>query len=89
VQVLDISAVGVLLRTSGPLEVGDTALLRLTFASMPFAARVIVRHVNAHPEQGHQTSYRVGASFIDLDPDGRRLLEQWHSSDQARESERT
>jgi hypothetical protein len=76
VQVLDISAAGVLLQTSQPVEPGMRGCLRLNLWGQPFAADVEVRRVSqSGGERGG--GYGVGAVFVGLMPEHRHLIEQF------------
>ena len=78
VQVLDISAAGVLLQTSQLVEPGMRGCLRLTLWGQPFAADVEVRRVN--PLSGERSAgYGVGAVFVGIMPEHQRLIEQFAS----------
>lgn len=75
VRVVDISAVGVLLEASRPLEVGTRAALRMSLAGAPFGADVVVQRVTS--EFGMPASFRIGARFLTLSADNRQLIERF------------
>lgn len=74
VQLLDISASGVLLGCGQPLDVGRRARLRLRVGAEPITVMVEVRRLASAPRPGH-AGYRVGAEFVDLDEGSRRTIE--------------
>jgi hypothetical protein len=75
VRVLDISVAGVLLHSSEAVAPGTTGHLRLHLDGAPFRADVQVQRVAAAPAGG--AGYRLGATFIELSPDLRGLIERF------------
>jgi c-di-GMP-binding flagellar brake protein YcgR len=75
VRVLDMSGAGVLLQTALPPDLGTRARLNLSVAGEPLAVQVEVRRVAATPE-----GYRVGARFVDMTAEHRRLVERFMGS---------
>ncbi len=80
VQVLNISAAGVLLHTNQPLDAGMRGCLRLNIGGDALAADVEVRRVSVLVEHGPENGYGVGATFVALTPEHRQLLERFASS---------
>jgi hypothetical protein len=72
VRVLDLSSSGVLLETSSAPELGGIAKLKFSVGGEPLAADVEVRRVTAAPG-----GYRVGARFVEMTPNHRRLIERF------------
>jgi hypothetical protein len=75
VRVLDISVAGVLLQSSHRVEAGARGRLRLNLDGIPFTADLHVRRVLATADP--RTGYRLGATFVDLSPDVRHLIERF------------
>src|SRR5207237_8721527 len=73
VQVLDISASGVLLQSSRLFKVGTRGCLRLTVSGAPFSADVEVRRSMAAGDAG----YRLGAMFVGISPEDRHIIERF------------
>ena len=78
IQVMDISVAGVLLQSSRPIEVGTRGCLRLSIDGTPFAAEVDVRRVSPSPT-GKDLRYRIGAQFVGISPENRRIIERFTS----------
>jgi len=74
VQLLDISASGVLVLSSHPAKEGSRAQLRLNLGGKPISADVEIRRV-APGIEGH--GYRIGVSFVDLKKEQRQLIEEF------------
>jgi hypothetical protein len=77
VQVLDISAAGVLLQTSQPVEPGMRGCLRLNLWGKPFSADVQVVRVHQIGDGERSSRYGVGAMFVGMVPEHRQLIEQF------------
>ena len=75
VQIIDISATGVLLQTTRPVQIGARGSLQMNLAGKPFAADIAVRRVA--PVSGEPPRYRVGASFVEIANDHRRLIDDF------------
>ena len=75
VRVLDISVAGVLLHSSEAIAAGTTGHLRLHLDGAPFRADVQVHRVAAAPAGA--AGYRLGATFVELSPDLRQLIERF------------
>lgn len=75
VRVIDISVAGVLLHSSEAVEPGTKANLRLHLDGSAFRADVQVQRAAAAPEGG--SGYRLGATFVGLNPDLRQLIERF------------
>jgi len=75
VRVLDISVAGVLLHSSEAVEAGTTGNLRLHLDGSAFRANVQVQRSAAAPEGSG--GYRLGATFVVLNPDLRLLIERF------------
>jgi hypothetical protein len=73
VRVIDISVAGVLLHSSEAVEPGTKGNLRLHLDGSAFQADVQVQR--AAPEGG--SGYRLGATFVGLNPDLRQLIERF------------
>jgi hypothetical protein len=73
VQVLDISATGVLLQSSRLFDVGTRGCLRLNVSGSPFSADVEVRRSAAIGDAG----YRLGAMFVGISPEDRHIIERF------------
>ena len=78
VQVIDISVAGVLLQSTRPIEVGTRGSLRLNIEGTPFHAEVDVRRVSPSPT-GKDLTYRIGAQFVGVSPEHRRIIESFTS----------
>ena len=76
VRLLDISLGGVLFEAANPVELGTRATLRLNFGGSPFSVAVKVERLQA-PRNAISGSYLVGASFIALNRDDRRVIERF------------
>ena len=74
VRVLDISVAGVLLQSSHPVELGSPGRLSLNLDGSPFRADVQVQRVVAAEATA---DYRLGATFVDLSPDLRQVIERF------------
>jgi c-di-GMP-binding flagellar brake protein YcgR len=74
VQLLDISAAGVLLRSNQQVERGSEGRLNLNLEGLPLRAGVRIARV----ESGEgPTGYRLGARFVGLTPDHRQLIKRF------------
>ena len=73
VRVLDISVAGVLLHSSESVEAGTKGNLRLHLDGSAFRADVQVQRVAEEGAGG----YRLGATFVGLNPDLRQLIERF------------
>ena len=75
VRVVDISASGVLLHATQPLDVGTRGALRLSLAGKPFAADVLVQRVTSgvSPAEG----YRVGVKFVSVNAEHLQAIEKF------------
>jgi len=71
VQLLDVSLAGVLLQSDQMLEVGSEGSLSLTLDGSRFTAQVHVQRVAA---TGSEDGWHLGARFVGLSPDDRRLI---------------
>ena len=71
VQLLDVSLAGVLLQSDQMVDVGAEGSLSLTLDGSPFRASVHVQRVAA---KGLEDGWHLGARFVDLSPDDRRLI---------------
>ena len=71
VQLLDVSLAGVLLQSDQMVEVGADGSLSLTLDGSPFRASVHVQRVAA---KGLEDGWHLGARFVALSPDDRRLI---------------
>lgn len=79
VRVLDISTAGVLLQSAQRLTPGDRGNLRFSLAGAPFSAEIQVRRAT----EASQSSggYRIGASFVEMSPEHRQLIDRFMSND--------
>jgi hypothetical protein len=75
VRVLDISVAGVLLHSSEAVEAGTKGNLRLHLDGSAFRADVQVQRSAAAPDGA--AGYRLGATFVGLNPDLRQLIERF------------
>ena len=75
VRVVDISASGVLLHSTLPLDVGSQGALRLSLAGKPFAADVLVQRVVG--SDGPAEGYRIGAKFVSISAEHRHVIERF------------
>ena len=75
VRVLDISVAGVLLHSSEAVAAGTTGNLRLHLDGSAFRADVQVHRVAE--ETATTGGYRLGATFVGLNPDLRLLIERF------------
>ncbi len=73
VQILDISRGGVLLEAGHCIRRTSTGRLTTTLKGLPFSAEIEVRRVDTLPNGG----CRIGAKFIAMGPDQRRVLEEF------------
>lgn len=80
-EVLDISHCGALLSTSGVVEPGERAQLRLVLDGEPFNTWVHVVRVHSGTMDGTGTRQRVGVSFVTLDGGSRRTLQRFIRDD--------
>ena len=78
VRVIDISSAGVLLQSARMLNPGSRGSLRFTLAGAPFAADIQVQRVSTAAEAG---GYRIGATFVGMTPEHRRLIERFMNND--------
>jgi hypothetical protein len=76
VEVLDISADGVLLQSNRLLGVGARGCLRLTIGGEPVAADIEVRRVSPG-SPGTHPGYRIGATFVGLGSQHRQVIERF------------
>jgi c-di-GMP-binding flagellar brake protein YcgR len=76
VQVMDISAAGVLVQANRPIEVGTQGSLRLNIDGTVFQAEVNVRRV-APVASGKDLTYRIGAEFVRITPEHRQVIERF------------
>jgi hypothetical protein len=79
VQVLDISAGGVLLQAKERVEPGTRARLRLNMYGSPFAADVEVKRVSHLADAPRDAAFGLGAEFIGITPEHRQLIERFSS----------
>ena len=79
VRVIDISSAGVLLQSARMLSPGARGSLRFTLAGAPFAADIQVQRVSAASEAG--SGYRIGATFVGMTVEHRRLIERFMNND--------
>jgi len=75
VRVLDISVAGVLLHSSEAVQEGTKGNLRLHLDGSAFRADVQVQRSAAEPDGA--AGYRLGATFVGLNPDLRLLIERF------------
>jgi hypothetical protein len=75
VRVLDISATGVMLATTRPVELGTRGQLRLNLDGTPFTTDVEIQRVSTAP--GVAAGYVVGASFVGTDAAHQQTLERF------------
>ena len=71
VQLLDVSVAGVLLQSDQIVDVGSEGSLSLTLDGATFRASVHVQRVAA---KGLEDGWHLGARFVALSPDDRRLI---------------
>ena len=79
VRVIDISSAGVLLQSGHLLSPGARGSLRFTLAGTPFSADIQVQRVSTPSESG--SGYRIGATFVGMSPEHRRLIERFINND--------
>jgi len=79
VRVIDISSAGVLLQSAHLLNPGARGSLRFTLAGAPFSADIQVQRVSTPSESG--SGYRIGATFVGMSPEHRRLIERFINND--------
>ena len=77
VQVLDISAAGVLLESSRPVDISTRGNLRLNVGGVPLAAEVEVRRVSQVPAGSAGGSYRIGAMFTAITAEHWQVIERF------------
>ena len=75
VRVLDISVAGVLLHSTEAVEPGTKGNLRLHLDGSAFRADVQVQR--SAPAADGASGYRLGATFVGLNPDLRLLIERF------------
>jgi hypothetical protein len=75
VRIMDISATGVLLHSTRPLDVGTRASLRLSLGGSPFTAEIQVQRVSS--DARGVSGYALGAQFVTISPDHRQLIEHF------------
>lgn len=76
VQVLDISAGGVLLELPRQPELGSRGRLRLTLDGVPFALQVQVQRVSQASDAIRAGRFHVAARFVEISPDDRQRIER-------------
>lgn len=81
VQLMDISASGVLISSPQKMEVGQRGRLQLTLGGQPLNVEVEVRRVVEGKEALGRSRYRLGASFVVPDEAARRSVEHFLRAD--------
>lgn len=76
VRLLDISLAGVLLETPTAFEFGTQGTVRFNFGGVPFSAEVKVERIE-QLRNGPAERFRIGASFVALNPDDQRVIERF------------
>ena len=71
VQLIDVSVAGVLLQSDQMVEVGSDGSLSVMLDGSPFRASVHIQRVAA---RGLEDGWHLGARFVALSPDDRRLI---------------
>ena len=77
VRLLDISLSGVLLESLHPVDLGSQGTLRFNFGGVPFSADVKVERLSSAPTPSGGESYSIGASFVALSRQDRRVIERF------------
>jgi hypothetical protein len=77
VQIMDISATGVLFYSTRPLDVGTRASLRLSLGGNPFTAEIQVQRVSSDSRGASGSGYALGAQFVTISPDHRQLIQHF------------
>ena len=75
VQVREIGALGLLLRSQEPVHAGARALVRMTLSGVPLEAEIQVRRIA--PSRAGQEGYDIGARFTAISPEHRQLIEKF------------
>src|SRR5688500_6652260 len=78
VQVVDISATGVLLQATHPVEVGTRGLLRLNLDGVPLQVEVDVQRL-APSTTGRDPMYQIGARIVGMTAEQQRLIDAFTS----------
>jgi hypothetical protein len=76
VRVREISVIGLLVESIGPVELGSQGCLRMMLSGMPFTADIEVRRVTPS-RAGHRVGYDIAASFVAISPEHRELIERF------------
>ena len=78
VQVVDISATGVLLQSTHPVEVGTRGFLRLNLDGVPLQVEVDVQRMSPSAT-GRDLIYQIGARLVGMTAEQRRLIDAFTS----------
>ena len=75
VEVIDVSAKGVLFQALRAVPLGARGRLRLNLAGLPFSAEVEVQRVSPVPEESG--TYRIGVMFVAPDLEHQKMIERF------------
>jgi len=75
VKILDISVAGAFVESRHPMDPGSRGRLRLNLDGLPITVDVQIQRVVEGAAVG--SGYRIGASFLALDPKHRQLIEHF------------
>jgi hypothetical protein len=75
VKILDISVAGVFVESRHPVDPGSRGRLRLNLDGLPITVDVRIQRVVEGSGVG--SGFRIGASFLALDPKHRQLIERF------------
>ena len=77
VQVIDVSAKGMLFHAPRAVPLGARGRLRLNLAGLPFNAEVEVQRVSPVPQDSG--TYWIGVTFVAPDPGHQQMIERFVS----------
>jgi hypothetical protein len=77
VRLLDISLGGVLLESTHAVDLGQRGTLRFNFGGAPFSADVRVERISPPLGGGLAERYAIGAAFVSLSRNDRRVIERF------------
>ena len=82
VQLLDISASGVLVAAPQPLEVGTVAEIQTRLGADPVLMQIEVERIAPDAAAGKPAGrYRLGSRFVSVDQAGRRSIQRFLHED--------
>lgn len=76
-EIIDVSATGILLSTTLPLNVGDRARLSLLLGRRPFSALVRVVRSEEGTRGGKEVRYHLGLAFTSVEAQSLEILQRF------------